>query len=293
MTETGDRAVDRRVTIALPVRDGEKVLALVLDTLLAQTHPGIEIVISDNASSDGTPMIAKEYSEKYPQVRYIRRETPVSVLRNWELAYREARTPYFMWAPDDHLHSENFVEALVATLEAEPHAGLAFGQVVKFADYETYRENGRYYPYFCSTFGIPIWKRLVMDKNGPFSLYGLFRTSLLEKYRWYEHTVSPDWPLIIYILVKTEIVQSPYAIFYYQEGTAPIPHPDDRSRRAGYGKMEKYPTLRLSWRCAQAARDAGQELGQRRVFLLDFALVFGGLLWANRRNLVRWALKRY
>ena len=288
-----NRAVDRRVTIGLPVHNGGGSLGLVLDNLLAQSHDDIEILICDNASNDQTSEIGQEYSAREPKVRYVRRDAPVTALRNWELAYREATTPFFMWAPDDHLHSENFVESLVAALEAEPRAGLAFGQVVKFRDYESYMEQGVPYPYQCSTLGVPIWKRLVMDKNGPFSPYGLFRTSTLKSYRWYDHSVSPDWPLMIYILLLTEIVQTTDAIFYYQEGVRPIPHPQERARRQVYTEMEKYPTFRLSWRCALAARDAARERGSTRVLPFDFALVFGGLLWANRRHLVRWALKRY
>ena len=291
-TSGSDADVDRRVTIALPVRNGDHVLRLVLDNLLAQTHPEIELTIYDNASTDETPNIGREYSARDGRVRYVRREPAVSAMKNWELAFRETQTPYFMWAPDDHLHSENFVEVLVAALEAEPRAGLAFGKVVKFPHYETYRE-GVEYPYNCSTFGIPIWKRLVMDKNGPFSPYGLFRATTLEDYRWYDHTVSPDWPLIMYVLVLTEITQSPDAVFYYQEGTTAIPQPDERARRLSYKAMEKYPTLRLSWRCALATRDAARKRGSRRVVPFDFLLVFVGLLWANRRHLVRWALKRY
>ena len=293
MIENTDGGARPGVTIAIPVRNGGKTLGMVLDSFLRQTYPHIEIVISDNASTDETAEIGREYSSRYPHIRYIRRETPVTVLRNWELAYREVKTPFFMWAPDDHLHSENFVEALVDALDAEPAAGLAMGQVVKFRDYESYKEQGRYYRFHCSTFGIPIWKRLMMDKNGPFAIYGLFRTELLRNFKWYEHTISPDWPLIVYILTLTEITQSPYAIFYYQEGTAPIPHPEDRAKRAGYGDMEKYPTARLSWRCALAAQDAARERGLQRNVLVDFVLVCVGLLWANRRHLLRWALKRY
>lgn len=287
-----DATPDRRVTVVLPVRNGDSVLRLVLDNLLAQSHKELEIVLCDNASTDQTPEICKEYSARESTVRYIRSDVPLKVLANWELGYRQVTTPYFLWAPDDHLHSENFVEALLDALEAAPEAGLAFGEVVRFYDYDAYKEEGVIYPYNCATAGVPIWKRLVSDKNGPFTPYGLFRTSTLQHYRWYEHTVSPDWPLVIYVLVLTDIIQVTGAMFYFQQGKHRL-HSDERAQRQSNTDMEKYPTVRLSWRCALASRDAARERGHHRVVPFDFVLMMSGLLWANRRSLLQWALKRY
>lgn len=281
----------RRVTVGVPVRNGAATLSHALDSLLRQTHTDLDIVICDNASTDETADVARRFMELDDRIRYMRQDHPVTVTANWATAYRAAKAPYFMWASDDDLRSDDFVQRLLEALERDPDVGLAFGEVYKFNDYDRL-DTATPYHYTCSTRGIPVWKRLVMDKNGPFAPYGVFRTEVLARYRWYEHTVSPDWPLFIFILLVTDIVQVRGARFYYREGAVAVPA-EQRAREQSYREIEKYPTLRLSWRCALAARDAAAVHDRRRFLILDFTLVFFGLLWQNRRLLVRWALKRY
>lgn len=282
---------DRLVTIAMPVRNGAATLRHALDSLLRQTHRDIQIVVCDNASTDETPDIVREYADRDDRVRHVRREEAVSAIQNWRIAYEQVDSRYFMWAADDDVRADDAVEVLLEALEREPAAGLAFGDVVKFRDYARRLEQP-VYPYACDTRGMGVARRLFMDKNGPFAPYGLFRTEVLTGYRWYDHTVSPDWPLFIYVLARTDIVQVDGATFYYKEPEVAV-SAVDRARNQSYREMETCPTARLSWRCALAARDAARDRGSTRVVPVDFLIVFAGLLWANRHSIWKWALKRY
>ena len=64
----------KKVTIGLPVYNGEKFIHKCLDSLLKQTFKNFIIIISDNASTDNTKKICQEYSQKDKRIQYIRQE---------------------------------------------------------------------------------------------------------------------------------------------------------------------------------------------------------------------------
>jgi glycosyltransferase involved in cell wall biosynthesis len=271
------------VTVGLPVRNGAQTLPLALESLLTQSHERLDIVVCDNASEDRTVEICERFMRADSRIRLVRQPRPVTVTQNWRTAYEQARAPFFMWASDDDLHSPDYVATLLSALHDEPGAGLAFGTLTKFRDYATY-DDASPTGYACATRGISTWRRLWMDKAGGFSSYGLFRTNVLRDYGWYEHTVSPDWPMLVYVLLRTEIVQVPGAVLYYREGEQAT-SAAARAKRQSYSKVERFPTARLSWRCGLAARDALPDR-QGRV-ALDAAVVYAGLRWQNRHASIR------
>ena len=61
-----------RLSIGLPVYNGENYLAESLEALLGQTYEDFELIISDNASTDGTADICQRYGKQDSRIRYIR-----------------------------------------------------------------------------------------------------------------------------------------------------------------------------------------------------------------------------
>ena len=64
----------KKISIGLPVYNGENHIRKNLDSILAQTFKDFELIISDNASTDSTPAICKEYAKKDKRIRYIKQE---------------------------------------------------------------------------------------------------------------------------------------------------------------------------------------------------------------------------
>ena len=75
------------VSVGLPVRNGERFLARALDSLLAQDHADLEIVVSDNASDDATPDICRQYARQDSRVRYQRNESNIGLVANFNRAF--------------------------------------------------------------------------------------------------------------------------------------------------------------------------------------------------------------
>lgn len=114
-----------RVSIGLPVYNGERWLAESVDSLLAQTFMDFELIISDNASTDGTAGICRRYAERDPRVRYFRNATNIGGMPNASLTFRLARGEYFRWASDDDRCKPTLLERLVEELDNRPEVVVA------------------------------------------------------------------------------------------------------------------------------------------------------------------------
>jgi glycosyltransferase involved in cell wall biosynthesis len=116
------------VSIGLPVCNGERFLAQALDTLLGQTLRDFELIISDNASTDGTADICLDYAAHDARIRYIRQACNIGGARNWNFVALEARGRYFKWASADDFCDPRMLEKCVAVLSADPSVVLCYGR---------------------------------------------------------------------------------------------------------------------------------------------------------------------
>lgn len=114
-----------RVTIGVPVRNGESEIETCLACLSNQTYRDIAILVHDNASADRTAEIVAAAMRKDPRIHYYRHAADIGALANFASVLAAAQSPYFMWRAYDDLSSADYVERLVAALDAHPDAALA------------------------------------------------------------------------------------------------------------------------------------------------------------------------
>ncbi|NEB06820.1 glycosyltransferase family 2 protein, partial [Streptomyces sp. SID13726] len=94
-----------RLSIGLPVYNGEEYLAESLDALLGQTYEDFELVICDNASTDGTQDICRKYTEQDSRIRYLRLPRNIGATPNHNHVLAESRGELFKWASHDDLYA--------------------------------------------------------------------------------------------------------------------------------------------------------------------------------------------
>ena len=176
------------VSIGFPVYNGEASMRRALDSLLAQDYPNLELLISDNGSTDGTADICQEYAKKDGRVRYFRSEKNQGQVWNFEHVLDEARGEYFMWTAHDDVWKPEFVRLLQAELQAHPEAGVAMsgidivdenGQPVKIVRFT----EGKQSPNTFSAYQLllrlmTLWGST--SKGHHLYWYGLFRRELLQ-----------------------------------------------------------------------------------------------------------------
>jgi len=108
------------VSIGMPVFNGEQVIEAALDSILEQSFTDFELIISDNASVDGTERICREYEALDKRIRYLRQPTNIGSMANFKFVLDESRSEYFMWAACDDIRSPDFIEVNLKFLTQNP-----------------------------------------------------------------------------------------------------------------------------------------------------------------------------
>lgn len=174
-----------RVSIGVPVFNGARFLERALDSLLAQSYQDVEIVISDNASTDDTEAICRRAMARDPRVRYWRSPVNRGLVWNHRRVLAMATGEYFMFAPHDDWFAPEYVERCVMALQADPEISYVVAEtiLVDEAGVEIGREVARQRladPSPTTRF----WDVLVVQ--GGINWYGMTRRDLLARIHPYK-----------------------------------------------------------------------------------------------------------
>ena len=112
------------VSICIPTYQGAEWIRDTIACALAQDHPGIEVVVTDDASTDGTADLADSFHD--PRVRVLRSDRRLGMAGNWNWSIRESRGAYVkLLMQDDHLEPD-CVSAMAEILDRNPDIQMAF-----------------------------------------------------------------------------------------------------------------------------------------------------------------------
>ncbi len=115
-----------KVSVGIPVYNGEDLLAGALENLAQQDFEDIEFIVVDNASTDNTEEIYREFARKDSRFRVYRFTHNNGAARNFLRAYELARSPYFMWAAHDDRREPSCIRRCLEVLESDPEVVLAY-----------------------------------------------------------------------------------------------------------------------------------------------------------------------
>lgn len=123
-----------KFTIGIPTFNRAGLLRTALKAALTQTHDEVEIIVSDNASTDNTAEVAREFGSR---VRYFRNDTNLGASANFCRLVELATGEYFSWLQDDDCIFSQFAERAVAGLQRFPRATVygAYAAVACTPDY--------------------------------------------------------------------------------------------------------------------------------------------------------------
>lgn len=122
-----------RLSIGLPVYNGENYLAAALGSLLDQSFGDFELIIADNASTDRTAEICRVFVAGDTRIRYQRNENNIGAAANYNLTLRQARGEYFKWAAHDDICLPDYLAACLEVLDSRPDVVLCHSQVTGLA----------------------------------------------------------------------------------------------------------------------------------------------------------------
>jgi glycosyltransferase involved in cell wall biosynthesis len=248
-----------RVSIGLPVRNGDNYLREALDSLLSQTLADFELVIGDNASTDGTEAICRESAAHDDRIRYVRHETDIGGPRNFNFVFREARAPYFRWAAHDDLVAPENLAACVTTLDTDSSAVLA-------APDTTYiDESGVVLRHWRSAPGLEAVRPGARVAPAAVSIpacHGLIRSGPLARTRLYQVFAGADRVLLVELCLRGRFRRVPEPLFTLRDHSASFSRAVlDSAREARWLDPQGTPPtgrsrMRVLQGCARAISDA-------------------------------------
>jgi glycosyltransferase involved in cell wall biosynthesis len=212
-----------RVSIGLPVFNGENFLVEALESLLTQTFTDFELIISDNASTDRTQEICRTYASRDARIRYIRQPVNLGGAPNQNFLVTQARAPLFKWAAHDDLYGPELLQRCVEILDREPHVVLchadmaiidAQGAVVEIYDYTMPTDSPRPSERF----------RALLHTDGGDDEYGVMRTEVLRSVRPIDSYYQPGRPLVAEIALHGPFRQARELMYFRRD------HPDRGDR---------------------------------------------------------------
>ncbi|MFN3191072.1 MAG: glycosyltransferase family 2 protein [Aureliella sp.] len=109
-----------RVSIGIPVYNGENFVRYAIESVLHQTFDDWELVISDNASVDGTEQVCRRYAEEDSRIKYFRSEVNRGAAWNFNEVFHRSGGEYFRWLSHDDYLMPTLIEKSVAVLDESP-----------------------------------------------------------------------------------------------------------------------------------------------------------------------------
>lgn len=205
------------VSIGMPVYNGEKYLDEALTSLSAQTFSDLQIVISDNASTDATPDIIASWAARDTRVVFHRQHENIGAKRNFEWVLRNSESDWFMFASYDDWWSPTYVDVLYRAVTSQPNMKLAAPLAIQIN--RDGSENRRL-PFFdpnCAASGLRRVRLLLKHVRSGW-YYGLHnRNALVDawtKSRKFPYAWANDFLVLLPILLTGDVTGDNDAIFY-------------------------------------------------------------------------------
>lgn len=109
------------LTLAIPTYNRVEKLKMCLEQVIGQTRgKSVELLVSDNASTDGTQAFMELFCEEHPNVTYVRNAENIGPDRNFLNCYERAAGEYVLLLGDDDLLMPGAIDAILEALERKP-----------------------------------------------------------------------------------------------------------------------------------------------------------------------------
>jgi glycosyltransferase involved in cell wall biosynthesis/SAM-dependent methyltransferase len=236
-----------RVSIGLPVRNGERYLERALDSLLAQTMSDLEIIICDNASEDGTREICLRYAQRDPRIRYHRSATNIGAARNFNRAFELSSGEFFKWAAHDDWCDPTFLERCLAVLDDSRELVLC-GTAVVIVDADGVPAGSQPPPDCGASSPLVRGHRWLRSFEPTPPVFGVIRAEALRRTRLMGSEIGADKVLLmeLALLGPWRLIPDPLLhCFIARRRGAGLTPKDPRS--GPWRRSRPYPMDRISW----------------------------------------------
>ncbi len=267
------------VSIGLFAYNEARFLCRTLESLLAQDYANVEVIISDNCSTDETEAICREYAQRSSKIRYQRQLHNVGSAANSIHVLAQATGKYFMWASGHDAWSPTLVSTCVTLLEGHPSAALACG-TAHWIDEDGCawdRESGWY-----DTRGMDPMQRFFMAFWGnAHPILGLIRTRYLRELPSIHACAGADQIVLGELALKGDFLHAADAVWWRRQPRKRESHAERMRRYTSveFGLARSWldrnlPLLRLPLEQARTVLRSDLGIGEKIAVLLGLLPAF-------------------
>lgn len=294
-----------KVSIGLPVRNGDRYLEEALASLVGQDYPNLEIVISDNASTDRTKEILEDFRSRYPFIVVHTQSETLEATDNFTFVLEKATGEYFCWHAHDDLRGPGNVRALASVLDANPGIVCVMSDVVNFGESAVAGQVDRLEQIRVEKV-VDSWKEVrraffaVPTTNIFFCVYGLYRTDVLRSVRMKQNlgfSANTEIPMLAQVALAGGIASVPDESFHYRRHEESIYHLEvaKESRFAPFRRRSAIRRVLVRLLRDTESLSAGERSILRRDLFASAArdrVRWISMAWRIGRNRVKWLAKR-
>ena len=243
------------VSICIPVYNGAAFIRRVLESCTYQTYRNIEVVVVDNASTDGTADVVLKYARRDPRIKYFRNEETIRIMPNFFRSFSYATGEFIQHVGHDDWLSRDYIEAGVRLFQENPEAGAIMHRTIALNF-----KDGKLYFNIDNTFADGRYSRDYLLKSvfrtvlGGLMIYSMMRRKdilateslIQETYthpvygKLYKDAQATDWLVLLGFIAKY-----PYFVFTNQGAFMKIDHPKNEGKF--FGLESNSPSGILRW----------------------------------------------
>ena len=179
------------VTIGIPVYNEEKYLSRAIESVLSQSYPHFQLIVSDNCSTDNSYEIAKQYEELDKRIRVFKHNKNYGPVLNFQYLLNEANTEYFAWLGSHDYYEKDFLQDAISIHQNNQECSLVYPIVTLVNEEGEFIEWG--HSDIKSEFVGRFSDALIIPKklNKCFNIYGVFKYEIIRKIK-VEHIYGSD-----------------------------------------------------------------------------------------------------
>ncbi len=195
------------ITVGIPTYNRLSGLRRAVESALGQDCGDLEVLIADNASTDGTEDYCRVLAEQEPAVRYMRSPLNRGPTANFNTVLRNAEGDHFLFLSDDDWLHPSYASRCLAFLRAHPDHAMAGGRP------RYVREDG------ATAAGRPIdlpqavaaqrVRAYLRDVDDGAAIYGVLPRSIVDRLSDIRNVVGNDWLFVAEIAALGRIIALP------------------------------------------------------------------------------------
>jgi len=208
-----------RLSIGMPVFNGERHIRYAIDSILAQTYQDFELIISDNASTDKTQSICLQYAANDGRIRYYRNKKNLGATANYNRVFMLSSGEYFKWATHDDLLAPEYLEKCVRVLDSDASIVLCHSKVGRVDENGVSVKNydDKTLSNLCSWKPHERFSDMISPRAPPWAIMGVVRAELLAKTPLHGCHIGSDTTLLAELSLMGRIYEIPEYLFFRRE----------------------------------------------------------------------------